>query len=225
MTIARNSLFPVPIWQDLIKDDAPIILDVGANDGGSSYVFQRLFPSATIYAFEPDPRAIRNCKRRISLGNIDAGRFTLYEFAVSDNLGRSIFYQTDGYDPDMTWYDSGWDLSGSLLKPTSDFLTPTISFSGQIEVETITLDSWYETLGGNFKISLLWMDVQGAEELVLKGSQRLLNFVDLIYLECEERQVYVGECSLRNVTETLSEFVHLASYSDGNHLFKSKKYA
>jgi tRNA G46 methylase TrmB len=52
----------------LLGKDDPVILEIGANDGGHTALFLELFPKAKIYAFEPDPRASEKFQRR--LGNV-----------------------------------------------------------------------------------------------------------------------------------------------------------
>jgi len=42
----------------LIGKESPVILEIGANCGQSTVTFMEQMPSATVYCFEPDPRAI-----------------------------------------------------------------------------------------------------------------------------------------------------------------------
>jgi hypothetical protein len=217
-----NSYFePTPNWTKLVNSDKPIILDIGANDGGTSFVFQKLFPKSFVYAFEPDPRALINCKQRVLVGNIDSERFELFEGAVSDKIGQSIFYQSDGVDPNFNWYPTGYDLSGSLLQPLLENLAeiPSIHFRNQIEVKTITLDSWIVAKNIQ-KIDILWMDVQGAEAKVLIGATETLKITEYIYLECEEQKTYSDQPTLSYIKSIIPNFELLFSYADGNHLFK-----
>lgn len=211
---------PTPNWQTLLGDGPKVILDIGANDGGTSAVFQHIFPEARIFAFEPDPRAILNCKRRITLGQIKLQSFELFEGAVSDENGECTFYQSDGVDPNFDWYETGYDLSGSILRPLSDQLEqiPTVVFKNQIRVTTITLDNWIS--GRDIRtIDLLWMDVQGAEARVLSGAKNALDKVKYVYLECEERETYAGQPKLQELIALLNGFALIQSYPDGNHLF------
>jgi FkbM family methyltransferase len=219
--ISRELIYPTPNWPSLVLKSKPVILDIGANDGGTSKVFQHLFPEGFVYAFEPDPRAILHCKHRLISGDIDGARFELFEGAVCDICGEAEFFLSDGVDPNFKWYESGYDLSGSLLKPISEtpFGIPTIYFRDKIQVKTITLDSWAKDKPLEF-VDILWMDVQGAEARVLAGAKETIKKVDFIYLECEEKKTYESQPDLQDIRSMLSEFDLLISYDDGNHLFK-----
>jgi FkbM family methyltransferase len=221
--ISRELFYPAPIWPALVSTAHPVILDVGANDGGSSRVFQHLFPTGQVYAFEPDPRAIANCKRRIEIGHLDPARFELYEGAVCDEVGEAEFFQSDGKDPSFEWYATGYDLSGSLMKPMSEtpLDIPSIYFKDKIQVRTTTLDTWAQARSLQ-NVDIFWMDVQGAEARVLKGAQETLKKVDFIYLECEEKKTYEGQPELQTLCALLSAFELLISYQDGNHLFQRR---
>ena len=81
--------------QGIIGSSPKVILDVGANDGGTSRVFQTLFPTAVIHGFEADRRAIERCKNRLEHGNLCRGRFALHEVAISD--GPSSFCVETGF--------------------------------------------------------------------------------------------------------------------------------
>ena len=58
------------------KDD-PIIVEVGANNGQTTVEILRAMPRATIYAFEPDPRAIAKFRAAVTHPNVH-----LYECAI-----------------------------------------------------------------------------------------------------------------------------------------------
>ena len=221
--IPRELFFPAPNWPALVSSVRPVILDVGANDGGSSRVFQHLFPTAQVYAFEPDPRAIANCKRRIEIGHLDPARVELYEGAVCDAVGEAEFFQSDGKDPGFEWYATGYDLSGSLMKPMSEtpLDIPTIYFKDKIRVQTTTLDAWAQARQ-LAQVDIFWMDVQGAEARVLMGAQEVLKKVDFIYLECEDKKTYESQPELQTLCALLPAFELLISYADGNHLFKRR---
>jgi tRNA G46 methylase TrmB len=46
--------------------EAAVILEIGANDGSHTGQLLKLFPRATIFAFEPDPRALAKLKANVS---------------------------------------------------------------------------------------------------------------------------------------------------------------
>jgi len=215
--IQTDFLYPEPKWPLLVSNLTPVILDVGANDGGTSRMFQHYFPLGRVYAFEPDPRAISHCKQRIEIGHLDPSRFELFEGAVSDETGFCVFFQSDGHDPN--WYASGHDLSGSILTPTSErpLGSPDLFFKSTIQVKCITLEDWL-LLKGISKIDVLWMDVQGAEARVLKGMKSFVNHMDWIHFEVinSDSNCYVGQATLEEIKVFLPNFRQVAVYTHGN---------
>ena len=107
--------------------DAPIILDVGANIGNVTKKYSRLFPHATIFAFEPFPEAFSRlqhaCMHKYS-------KFKPQQYAVSDRTG------------DKTLYVSQYNVMNSLLTPTD--LAWGFKDQKTIQVKTITLDQFCE---------------------------------------------------------------------------------
>lgn len=215
----------IPYLLELLGSNVSLILDVGSNDGGTSSVFQRLFPKAFIHAFEPDPRAIANCYKRIDIGNIDRERFQLHEVAVSDFIGESSFYQSFGKNPNMEWYVSGWDLAGSLNKPLGsrhpqeDWL----NFGEPIEVRVITLDSWFADWPIH-KIDLCHMDVQSGELSAIRGGREVMFRSRFIYLECEHIIRYSNQPTLAEIATELNNHSLICQFDDGNFLFANNSY-
>ena len=70
----------------LIGKHNPVILEIGANCGQSTVTFTEQMPNATVYCFEPDPRAISKFKRMIQHPNVH-----LIEAAVGANSGHVMF--------------------------------------------------------------------------------------------------------------------------------------
>ncbi len=211
--LSLQNLLPTPIWQRIINWDDPVIFDVGANDGGTSAVFLNLFPRSKVYAFEPDPRAIQRFRMRFLSGQIHEDRCKLIDRAVSNVPAVMPFYQSSGENPEMKWYDTGWDLSGSLKRPLESSMPgfQTIKFENSINVFTTTLDLWAEEnqIAG---ADLLWIDTQGAELDVLSGAKKLLESTALIYLECSEVAVYEGQATYSELVNKLSNFALIQRY-------------
>lgn len=96
-------------------------------------------------------------------------------------------------------------------------------------VPTITLDTYFETMGLDH-IDLLWMDVQGAEKIVLKGGEKLLEFTHFIYAEVSETPLYEGATTYADLRAFLAdagfivkrEFLPLEWRGEGNILFENK---
>lgn len=66
----------------------PIIFDVGAHHGHVSLYFRRLFPSATIYAFEPFPDSYEQLRKNTSTDTM----IKAFNFGFSDVEGTKLFF-------------------------------------------------------------------------------------------------------------------------------------
>jgi FkbM family methyltransferase len=127
----------------LIGSDARVILEIGAHHGEHTVAFYKIFPNATIYAFEPDPRAIAKFK-----ANISNPRIRLFESAIGVKDGKTKFHLSSGLPPNISpaeaaYYPQGWDQSGSLRTPkTHRTKWPWCKFDSTITVKVQSLDSW-----------------------------------------------------------------------------------
>ncbi len=91
--------------RQLLGTDTPLILEIGANNGWDTLRFLRAFPSATVCAFEPDPRALAKFKAHAH------PRVRLFEMAIGAEDGEAEFHMSDGH-PDETspmHHPLGWD--------------------------------------------------------------------------------------------------------------------
>jgi FkbM family methyltransferase len=166
--------------RDLLGTDAPVILDIGANDGTHTKTFLKLFPKAIIYAFEPDPRAVARFRANINIGD---PRVKLFEGAIGDQDGEAEFHVSSGFPPGTTpehkvKFPLGWDLSGSLRAPKKHKeIWPWCKFESTIKVPVLRLDTWAD-FNDVRKIDFIWADTQGAEgDLITGGKMTLATFI------------------------------------------------
>lgn len=197
----------------LIGKENPVILEIGAHDGEHTQWFLESFVSPRLFCFEPEPRAIARFKKLIG-ENLAVSFFPI---AVSDRIGVIEFYQSSGKPPRDEFdhiKDSGWDFSGSIKKPKAhltDF--PWVKFETSITVPTTTIDSWMREQSLNF-VDLIWMDVQGAERNVLEGMQKSLSQIRYIYTEYNDRELYEGQPSLKEIMALLPNFKIVKRFKD-----------
>ena len=155
--------------------------DVGANTGYYTFMLAKNFVQVT--SFEPNPAAIEILNRKIRKHRIS--NVKLAPIALCDSPGRARLYlRTQVRERTI-------GSSNSLIIPPDerDKVTPGQAGSvppSYVEVETDTVDN----LLGNQRISLMKIDVEGAEFLVLAGAKRALEEgrVDSLMIELHDER-------------------------------------
>lgn len=188
----------------LLSTDNPTILEIGCHDGENTSWFIDAFHSPTLHCFEPDPRVLEKFKAKY--GNISS--LHLHPYALGAESGKMLFYQSSGID------GTDWDASGSLLPPKNHLLEhPHVKFNNVINVDVRTLDSVCEELLID-SIDFIWMDVQGAEGLVISGGRSAFNRARFIFTEYNNNEMYEGQPTMRQLLRLLPNHRVLARYPD-----------
>jgi len=139
------------IAKSLVKPGDTVV-DVGANIGYFSLLFaQCVGRSGTVYAFEPVPRLVLNLKRNLGLNKLNCVNVTAV--ALSDRRGKARFYEGPADNSGLS----------SLREPRQS--------SASFEVELAPFD---ELIDDHSKVTLVKIDVEGAELQVLRGMERML---------------------------------------------------
>jgi FkbM family methyltransferase len=200
----------------LLGKDDPVILEIGANDGGHTALFLELFPKAKIYAFEPDPRASEKFQRR--LGN--DSRVVLEKIAISAMDGEIDFFMSNSTASEHV--PGNWDKSGSIRKPKKHLeVVPWCIFDQTIRVPTQRLDTWWQKAGVG-QIDFIWADVQGAEIDLIQGGRRALAQTRYFYTEYANDELYEGQIPLRDILKLLPNFQLVYRFSH-DVLLKNKR--
>lgn len=140
---------------------------VGAKYGFEINPMLELYPSAFIHAFECSPRYLPRLQALFE----DYDRIKVIPKAASSTVGFSKFFETN------------LEGNGSLLKIGKlhrEWFNSKQTL--EYQVETITLDEYF----GDSVVDLLWIDVQGAEKLVLSGATKVLEKVKAVFIEVSE---------------------------------------
>lgn len=169
------------------KNKPYTIFDIGSRDCQQSIEFYHCFPNATIYAFECNPNTIPLCKKNIEPYT---DRITLIEGAICDYDGDISFFPINQEKTITTWKDGNPGAS-SLFKSNGTY---TVEHYIQDEITTPChrLDTLMEKYSIQ-KADILWMDLQGAELLALKGLGKKLDDVQYIHTEVSHKAMYSGQ--------------------------------
>lgn len=142
------------LFRELIKPGM-VVLDIGANIGYYTLIASKLVgDDGRVYAFEPDPKNYELLVKNIEINGYN--NITPIHKAVSNKSGRIKLF-IDKLSPSL----SSFSKDNVLEK------------AGFLEVETTALDDFFGLTGGD-TVNLIKMDTQGAEGLIIEGSERLL---------------------------------------------------
>jgi FkbM family methyltransferase len=206
---------------DFIKSLNPkILIEIGTHFGTETLKFREILPTCKIISFEPDPRNIEILKKN----NIDK-ICNLEQLAISDKNGKIEFYLSSGdckhWSNDDLLRDNDWSASSSIKKPKKHLeLHKWISFDQRIEVESIRLDDYVPLK--NEIVDFIWMDVQGAEDLVFKGSSETLKRTKYIYTEYADQELYESQLNLKGIIDLIGEDWEIVHIFSNDVLLKNK---
>jgi FkbM family methyltransferase len=139
-----------------------IVMDIGANIGIYTILLSYIYPKAKIIAIEASPTIFEMLRSNCKLNNLlfPGSNVLLINKAISDK--DDII--TEFYEK----HSMSTMLKEFLTNLSSTILTNQDELNKKL-VRTVTIDNLVETIGIN-EISLLKIDVEGAEVLALKGA-------------------------------------------------------
>jgi len=194
---------------------SPIIVDCGAHIGTDTVEFATQ-PGTRIYAFEP----VKDIFTQLVTNTKDYENVTCFNVALSSFDGVADMYISSGYS----------DGSSSLFKPKRHLeYHPDVYFNNIEQVKCSKLDTWAKQNNVNH-VDMLWLDMQGAEQMMLAESVMIIDTVSVIHTEVSLFETYEGMGSYKGFKNFLRargfkvviEAIPKGSYG-GNVLFVKKK--
>lgn len=191
---------------------SPCIVELGAHTGEDEEWIRAACrdPRQVHYVMvEPDPRncqAILNRGRGLVINTLSGlstqaltacGNYQTYAYSPwlgSRRLVIGAIADEDGIrEFNFSQDDKGLRTSGSLREPTGHLKHfPKIGFVFKAMVPVFTLDHIFESEWLT-KIDLLWADIQGAEDMMIRGGQTALKHTRYLFMEIEKEELYGGE--------------------------------
>jgi len=166
-------LSSLPSWMST----EPVILDIGSYTGDQAVEFAERLPLARVFAFEAHPSSAANVRQRVA----HAGSIEVIEGAICEVDGDVAFQAVD----------QGNQGASSLFRASGhNDVSPIRQIP--ISVRGMRLDTWAQSAGID-RFDLVWMDLQGAELLALRGMGGMINTVNAIQLEVTYRELYHGQ--------------------------------
>lgn len=173
--------------------DIKIICIVGAYYGFEISRLLHNYKNAHIYAFEAYPAHFDVLERNYK----EYTRVTLFNTAVTSTVGDVEFHQLTV------------EGNGSILPFQGDKFGANVSIESSIRVPSTTLK---EALG-DIEIDLLWVDVQGAELEVLKGTDTkkcasmFLEIHTHDFIKAWDEEPYKWQCYKEDLEEYLEHHI------------------
>ena len=97
--------------------------------------------------------------------------------------------------------------SSSILKlGKHSELYPEIKYINEMDVETDTINQIFQKKYNIKEFNFINLDIQGAELLALKGSDKILNHIDVIYTEVNLDEIYLNCAKIEEIDEYLKKF-------------------
>ena len=183
--------------KELLQGDrVSLVLDVGANFGQTSQRYARAFANARIYAFEPDPESYAELVRRHGSSQ---PRIHGRNLAVSAKTGTARL-NVNVRSSTNSIFETSADASLFVA-------TELMERRFALDVESVALTDFCQAEGIEH-VDVLKIDVQGAELLVLRGAEELLEQgkIELVYAEVLFAHLYEGQASFREVDEYVTSF-------------------
>jgi FkbM family methyltransferase len=163
-----------------------VILDIGARDCRESVAFAQEYPTAQVYAFECNPATIPDCHAAIAASGCT--NLHLVEAAVASHTGPVTFYSVDKVQRRGYSVNTG----ASSLFPASGHMQTEPIYQQAIVTMALRLDDWAKRRKID-KFDVVWLDLQGAEQLALDGMGGLLGTVQVIHTEVTYKELYAGQ--------------------------------
>ena len=170
----------------LIRDAAPVIFDVGANNGSSLAEFKTWWPDAAVHCFEPQEECWT--KLDAQAANYPSSSVFINKVGAGETASESFTF----YTHELTTGQSGFNRINT--KSRDSIRLQELSNSQQVleqykaslnharEVPLVRLDSYIDNRSIE-KVSLLKIDTQGYEPEVLAGLGERLSDIDVVITE------------------------------------------
>ena len=179
---------PLAAQRALLSEGAAVIFDVGANVGQSAAAYRTAFPQAAIHCFEPFASSFRELEERCrGWEGVRA-----HQLAVSDRSGTAVLHVNRTSTTNSLFATSA--AGAGFVDPRQ------MESLDSTEVATTTLDDFCREHQIEH-VSLLKLDIQGAEQKALRGTSGLLRSqrVDVVYTEVLFAPLYEGQADICDV--------------------------
>lgn len=205
------------------KDNIKYIFEFGSRYGEDTIQFAKIYPDATIWGFECNPKTKEKCSEKLKEFN----NVIFSDCAISDELGTATFFSIDEKRTETTWIDGNQGAS-SLFQASGKYPVEKYVQNPTV-VKTTTLKQVMSEQQIP-RIDIMWMDIQGAELMALRGLEEKISNVSIIFTEVEFFEIYKEQPLFGQISNFLCEkgfrfcgFLNKGEYA-GDALFVNLKH-
>jgi FkbM family methyltransferase len=165
-------------------------IDIGACIGEYIDYCHNMWPDAKIYAFEP----MAGCLSLLKEKGRKWGNITVYNFALGNRRGESVFYQSS-YPPSSSVLKMG-NLHKTEFPHTAKLIRK------KIKIEL--LDDVFKHICLEKDI-FIKMDTQGFEDRIIKGGSEIFKQAKIIQTEVSFKKLYEGQHLFDEIYQSLNK--------------------
>jgi FkbM family methyltransferase len=160
------------------------VIDIGAGVGEETNIFSKLVgPTGKVYAIEAHPRTFKALQYLVEVNMLK--NVVCSNSAMSDKAGT------------VEIEDSGNSLGNSILQ---------VSTGKTISIPAETFDE-FVSRNNIQRIDLVKMNVEGAEQLIIKGMAKSLSRIRHMAISCHDFRYKQGESEFFKTKQIVSEFL------------------
>jgi FkbM family methyltransferase len=183
-----------PTWDvwDWVQQTLKIqtVIDIGANDGAYAAYLTEFFSPKAVHVFEPLPE----CQPKLQALREQIPNLTIHPLAVAEAPGETTFFRNDSGPASSLLRVS--DVSRRAFAETAHETASTVQVARLDDVLPA------ESLDRDI---LIKMDVQGAEDRVIRGGRAVFSAASLVLVEMSFVPMYVGQPLFEEVHQLLEE--------------------
>jgi FkbM family methyltransferase len=194
------------VLKNLVKNDTPVIFDVGANHGQSLEEFKKWWSNSIIHCFEPQEECWEELEELANRYSVE-GKTFVNKFAVGSKAQKEQKFYSHNIHTGLSGFNkinlkSSDSVHLDKIKKKSNSATDMDDYSNDVNherlIETISLDDYMSNLKIGH-IDILKIDTQGYEPEVLSGIGKKLTNVDVVITELMFYDYYERSLSFSDI--------------------------
>jgi FkbM family methyltransferase len=170
---------------EYLPKNGDVVFDIGAGVGEETIVLSKLVgENGRVYSFEAHPKTFKALEYLVERNNLK--NVIPCNLALSDSVGTVEIEDSDN------------SLANSIL--------PLDKKIGAFHVNSTTLDVFIQQQGLT-KIDFVKMNVEGAEQLIIKGMDQVMPIIKNLAISCHDFRYNNGESEFFKTKEIVTRFL------------------